>query len=142
MDEKYIADKADFVAVADAIREKAGTSDELSFPAGFVEAVGGISGGIETVEVAISPHKVTLEVQYMNANGEAASIVTDTRTTITVMKNSIMFVDLTDNCFDLDYDESVIYTTCGELNERYTTGSRSVAWLVVTQTGVLYIDGD
>jgi len=35
---------ADLTAVADAIREKGGTSEELQFPEGFVEAIDGMSG--------------------------------------------------------------------------------------------------
>lgn len=45
MSDLVIANKSDLVAVADAIREKAGSTDELSFPGGFVDAVGGISTG-------------------------------------------------------------------------------------------------
>ena len=36
---------ADLTSIADAIREKSGTSAELSFPDDFVEAIGDISGG-------------------------------------------------------------------------------------------------
>ena len=36
---------ADLTSVADAIREKGGTSEELTFPGGFVDAIGNISGG-------------------------------------------------------------------------------------------------
>lgn len=36
---------ADLTSVADAIREKGGTSESLAFPAGFVSAIGAISGG-------------------------------------------------------------------------------------------------
>lgn len=41
----YIATDTDLTAVADAIRTKGGTSAQLSFPAGFVSAIGDISGG-------------------------------------------------------------------------------------------------
>ena len=42
---QYKVKDTSLAAVADAIREKAGTSDALEFPGGFVEAVNGISGG-------------------------------------------------------------------------------------------------
>ena len=37
--------EANLKTVADAIREKAGTSDALAFPAGFAEAIAAISAG-------------------------------------------------------------------------------------------------
>lgn len=42
---EYRVNNSDLTAVADAIREKSGTSDPMSFPAGFVEAIAGISTG-------------------------------------------------------------------------------------------------
>ena len=41
----YKVKGADLSSVADAIRTKGGTSASLSFPDGFVEAIGNISGG-------------------------------------------------------------------------------------------------
>lgn len=41
----YIVDSADLTSVANAIRTKGGTSAQLSFPAGFISAIGDISGG-------------------------------------------------------------------------------------------------
>lgn len=49
---KLVVDKASLVSVADAIREKGGTSESLEFPQGFVNAVGAIeSGGGGTEEI-------------------------------------------------------------------------------------------
>lgn len=42
---EYRVQATDIQAVADAIREKAGTTDAMVFPDGFVEAVSGISAG-------------------------------------------------------------------------------------------------
>ena len=39
MASQYVVDNADMKAVADAIREKGKTSDELVFPDGFVKVV-------------------------------------------------------------------------------------------------------
>ena len=44
MSNLIIANKSDLVAIADAIRTKAGISDSLSFPQGFVSGISGISG--------------------------------------------------------------------------------------------------
>ncbi|MBR2804357.1 MAG: hypothetical protein IKE20_04345 [Eggerthellaceae bacterium] len=41
----YIATDGEFAAVADAIREKGGTSAALEWPTGFADAIGAISGG-------------------------------------------------------------------------------------------------
>jgi hypothetical protein len=49
---KLVVDKASLVSVADAIREKGNTTDELEFPNGFVDAVNAIeSGGGGTEEI-------------------------------------------------------------------------------------------
>lgn len=44
----YLTTDTDLTAVADAIREKGGTSASLSFPDGFVNAIMTISGGVVT----------------------------------------------------------------------------------------------
>lgn len=41
----YLTDDTELTAIADAIREKGGTSAELVYPDGFVTAIGNISGG-------------------------------------------------------------------------------------------------
>lgn len=41
----YVVDSADLTSVANAIRTKGGTSAQLTFPAGFVSAIGDIQGG-------------------------------------------------------------------------------------------------
>ena len=45
MPEHYIANAADLTAVADAIRTKGGTTDTLTFPDGFVSAIGNLGSG-------------------------------------------------------------------------------------------------
>lgn len=42
---EYLVNETDLIAVADAIREKGGTTEPLSFPAGFVSAIQAIGGG-------------------------------------------------------------------------------------------------
>ena len=45
MANEYLVNSADLTAIADAIREKGGTADELVFPAGFITAVEAIQSG-------------------------------------------------------------------------------------------------
>lgn len=45
MANEYAVNQADLTAVADAIREKGGTSDALEFPGGFADAIGAIQAG-------------------------------------------------------------------------------------------------
>lgn len=48
---KLVVNSESLVSVADAIREKGGTSESLTFPQGFVDAVGAIeSGGTDEIE--------------------------------------------------------------------------------------------
>lgn len=62
MANEYLVNSADLTAVADAIRAKGGTSDALTFPGGFVEAVGAIqagSGETSSLEDALIQRQLT-----------------------------------------------------------------------------------
>jgi hypothetical protein len=48
---KLVVDKESLVSVADAIREKGGTSESLTFPQGFVDGIGAIESGGGTEEI-------------------------------------------------------------------------------------------
>lgn len=65
MANEYAVNQADLKAVADAIRSKGGTSDALTFPGGFVDAVGAIQsgggGGIDTMTQALNGELVSYE---------------------------------------------------------------------------------
>ena len=50
---EYLVDGADMTAVADAIREKGGTTALLSFPAGMAEAVRNIQSGGDLSSVGV-----------------------------------------------------------------------------------------
>lgn len=67
MDELIIANKSDVTEIADAIREKGGTSETLSFPEGFKSAIANMSsgGGAEL------PAGNVNDVLGFDANGEA-----------------------------------------------------------------------
>lgn len=51
----YLTNDTDLTAVADAIREKGGTSAALEWPSGYMDAIGAISGGssVETTSVSL-----------------------------------------------------------------------------------------
>lgn len=67
---EYLVDSADMTTVADAIREKGGTTAPLSFPAGMVEAVRNIpSGGDKPLVVTftligVSPYLLKADTPY------------------------------------------------------------------------------
>lgn len=50
---KYLVDDSSLTSVANAIRSKAGTSDNLSFPEGFVSTISGISTGGGDIDALI-----------------------------------------------------------------------------------------
>ena len=47
MANEYAVNQADLSAVADAIRQKGGTSDALAFPGGFADAIAAIQAGAD-----------------------------------------------------------------------------------------------
>ena len=59
MENEYLVNSDDLMAVADAIRVKGGTSEALVFPSGFVSAVqaiqAGSGGGIEMLTGSFTP---------------------------------------------------------------------------------------
>lgn len=64
----YRVEEASLTAVADAIREKTGTSEGLSFPEGFVNAVAGIQAGGGENKLFIT--EITPETDIYNGNNE------------------------------------------------------------------------
>lgn len=94
---------AGMVTVADAIRAKAGISDQLVWPEGFKAAVDGIQtggGGVEdtvTVTLPIGPVKYNYDMEvtatYTNALGEiVANVPAGKPASYTVKKGSIFFI--------------------------------------------------
>lgn len=62
---EYLVQGASLTAVADAIREKSGTTDPLSFPAGMAEAVRNIQSGsadLSAVDVYIADFTVPADL--------------------------------------------------------------------------------
>lgn len=60
---KLVVDKESLVSVADAIREKGGTSESLEFPQGFVDGINAIESG------GTAPSNAVYEVKEYNDNG-------------------------------------------------------------------------
>lgn len=68
---EYLVQGESITAVADAIREKGGTSEPLSFPAGMAEAVRGIPSGGTDISLGLTAATVgqTIKVKAVNASG-------------------------------------------------------------------------
>lgn len=64
-DTLYTATGSQLTAIADAIREKGGTNASLSFPSGFVSAIGEISGGGGSANDYV---KYAVNVWYYSSN--------------------------------------------------------------------------
>ena len=60
--------ESNLTSIADAIREKGGTSEQLAFPAGFVSAIGAISAGGGGLKMASGTFQVeeNTDVTYPN----------------------------------------------------------------------------
>lgn len=70
--EEYLVQGESLTTVADAIREKGGTSEPLSFPAGMAEAVRGIPSGGTDISLGITAATVgqTVKVKAIDAEGK------------------------------------------------------------------------
>lgn len=69
---EYLVQGESITAVADAIREKGGTTAPLSFPAGMAEAVRGIPSGGTNISLGITAATVgqTVKVKAVDASGK------------------------------------------------------------------------
>ena len=69
---EYLVQGESITAVADAIREKGGTTAPLSFPAGMAKAVRGISSGGTDISLGITAATVgqTVKVKAVDASGK------------------------------------------------------------------------
>lgn len=68
---EYLVDGADMTAVADAIRERGGTTAPLSFPEGMAKAVRGIQSGGTDISLGLTAATVgqTIKVKAVDASG-------------------------------------------------------------------------
>ena len=98
----YVVSDTNLTAVANAIRTKGGTSEQLEFPDDFVSAIGDIqTGGGVTVE----PLSVTENGTYTAPTGKAYSPVS-----VSVSGGGTTPVDTTGAVRFLDYDGTVVAT--------------------------------
>lgn len=69
---EYLVDGADMTAVADAIREKGGTTAPLSFPAGMAKAVREIPSGGTDISLGLTAATVgqTIKVKAVDTDGK------------------------------------------------------------------------
>lgn len=67
----YMVTDSELTSIADAIRTKGGTSEQLEFPDGFVDAVGAISGGGNDNEIPDGYQ----QVQYVELDGSCYAYV-------------------------------------------------------------------
>lgn len=69
---EYLVQGESLTTVADAIREKGGTSEPLSFPAGMAEAVRGIPSGGTDISLGLTAATVgqTVKVKAVDADGK------------------------------------------------------------------------
>lgn len=69
---EYLVQGASLTTVADAIREKGGTSEPLSFPAGMAKAVRGIPSGGTDISLGLTAATVgqTIKVKAVDADGK------------------------------------------------------------------------
>lgn len=77
MSDLIIANKTDFIEVANAIREKAGTSDPLAFPGGFVNAVESISLGNTIIAACVVSVETPTGVEYYYNHEQLPEIPAD-----------------------------------------------------------------
>ena len=77
MADLVITEKQNLVNLADAIREKAGLEDGMSFPAGFLEAVAGIEsgGGAEVSFGTITPASTTATLTWEHGLSKTPSFI-------------------------------------------------------------------
>jgi len=83
---KYKVSDTELTAVANAIRTKGGTSDALSFPDGFVEAIGNISGGGSTLITKSITENGTYNASSDSADGYSSVTVNVPQTTSPFVK--------------------------------------------------------
>ena len=71
----YLTNTEELTAVADAIREKTGESGSLTFPSGFTNAIGDISGGAGTVHIKLIDYTgFNPTIYYQSENGVSQMI--------------------------------------------------------------------
>lgn len=88
-DSKYIINGSSLTSIANAIRTKTGSNGNLTFPTGFVSAIGGISGGDDIMVV-------TLTYDWNLGNYSANKTISEINTAIQAGKVIFLYYNDTD----------------------------------------------
>jgi hypothetical protein len=105
---KLVVNSDSLVSVADAIREKGNTTDELEFPQGFVEAVGAIeSGGGTEITAGFTSEKYK---KWLEINGYTIVdfTLTSQATADFIINHPLGRPAKSITCFRADLDGSVV----------------------------------
>jgi hypothetical protein len=135
-----IVDENSLKTVADAIREKAGTSDSLVFPTGFAEAIAGIQaggGGGGGDEITINGCKVM--------TGEYVSAEDLQNKTITIFEKSISVSSLVASLFYTSgvfaYEDKPFLSMSGGGLLEYTSSLGAMQTGYNVSGGAIYLSG-
>lgn len=143
---------ADLTSVANAIRTKGGTSAQLSFPQGFVDAVGAISSGggttpTGTKEISITANGTTTEDVAAYANAEITVNVpsgeTDyvkmayiTRTYTGRLASDYAF-QIPNNFFPYGKMNAIFLPNATTTSANSTAGTQAFGWCTSLKTAVI-----
>lgn len=127
---KLVVNSESLVSVADAIREKGGTSENLEFPNGFVDGINAIeSGGTEEIEQIIDQSGVldstdgTIEEKIDYLLRQMRTILEMKSVTFGINESETTRVDL--NCKGIKNLFRAFYN-CGSLTEVHLTNTQNV----------------
>lgn len=117
MANEYLVNSDDMTSVADAIRNKGGTSDALTFPSGFVDAVGAIQvgGGSEDLLAKMLNDQMT---EY------ASNEVTTLRQYAFFQRNNLVSVSFPNFAGEIP---SNCFLSCGKLATVNMPNTRTIA---------------
>lgn len=109
---KYIATSTELEGIADAIREKGGTSASLVYPAGFISAIDGIQAGSPSLKFgALRPDAEVVKTwsrDYHIVDDDDVTIPAYTTTATTLQATESLTSDKYSFDFDSSYDYCVI----------------------------------
>lgn len=75
MEKVYFVTEEQLTQIAQAIRDKAGTSDKLSFPGGYVDLIKSIATGVDTSDATITEEDITANKIGYGKDGRIMGVV-------------------------------------------------------------------